>query len=272
MLLSLVMITLSFRTGGESGRLDNLQGAAASVLRPFQIGIERVVRPFRDLYGYTNGLVDAKGELDRARSENRVLRQQAIDYQLAIQENKRLRDLLHFHAPPALRDYDRIAAAVFSYPPSQFVQQLGISVGWADGVRVNDPVVNGDGLVGHVTKVSDRTAQVTLLTDDRSAVSAVDISTRAAGLVKRERAGSNLLVLDLVKKSLLLRKGDKIVTAGSERGTRLDSLYPGGIPIGTVAAVSQWDYDPFKRVQVEPYVDFDAVDAVFVLVPKGSER
>jgi rod shape-determining protein MreC len=271
-LLSLVMITLSFRSGDEGGRLDNLQGAAASVLRPFQIGIERVVRPFRDLYGYTSGLVDAKGEVDRLRAENRTLAQRLIQNELAAQENKTLRDLVHFHAPPALRDYDRVAAAVFSYPPSQFVQQLGISVGWADGVRVNDPVINGDGLVGKVTKVSGRTAQVTLLTDDQSAVSAVDLSTRAPGLVKRDRAGSNLLVLDLVKKSLRLRKGDEIVTAGSERGTRLESLYPRGIRIGKVAAVSQWDYDPFKRVQVEPYVNFDSVDAVFVLVPKGSER
>jgi len=266
------MITLSFRPGDEGGRLDNLQGAAASVLRPFQIGVERVVRPFRDLYGYTSGLVDAKGEVDRLRAENRRLEQRAIENELAAQENRGLRKLLDYRAPPSLRDYDRLAAAVFSYPPSQFVQQLGISVGWADGVRVNDPVINADGLVGHVTKVLDRTAQVTLLTDDESAVSAVDLRTRAEGIVKRDRAGSDMLVLENVPKSRIVRKGDEVVTAGSERGERLTSLYPRGIRIGTVISFSQDDVYPFKQVQVEPYAAFDSVDAVFVLVPKGSER
>jgi rod shape-determining protein MreC len=271
-LLSLVMITLSFRGGAEGGGLDNLQGAGASVLRPFQVGIERVVSPFRDLYDYASGLTDAKADADRLRAENRILRRQAIENQLAVQENKRLRDLLGFHAPPALADYDRISAAVLAYPPSQFVQQLVIAVGWVDGVRVNDPVMNGDGLVGRVTKVFDRTAQVTLLTDDKSAVSAVDVHTRAPGIVRRERAGSDLLVLDNVAKSRKVRKGDAVVTAGTERDARLPSLYPRGIPIGTVASVSQSDIDYFKQVHVDPYVHFDSVDAVFVLVPKGAER
>ena len=272
-LLALVMITLSFRAGEEGGGLANLQGAAASVVRPFQVGIERVVRPFRDLYAYTSGLVDAKGQVDALREENRRLRQEIIVNQQAAEENARLRELYGFRAPPAYPgDFEVVGAAVIGYPPSPFVQHLDIAAGWVDGVRLNDPVVNGEGLVGRITRVSDRTAQVTLLTDEKIAVSGAVLGRQAAGIVRRERAGSDQLVLETVPKRYVVRRGDRVVTAGSERGETLRSLYPRGIPIGEIVSVGQTDIDPFKRVQVEPYVDFGSIDSVLVLVPKRAER
>ena len=47
----------------------------------------------------------------------------------------------------------------------------------------------------------------------------------------------------------------------------MSSLFPKGIPIGRVASVGQTDTDLFQQVQVDPYVDFGALDAVIVLVP-----
>jgi rod shape-determining protein MreC len=272
-LLSLVMITLSFRAGEEGGGLDNLQGAAATILHPLQIGVERTVRPFRDLHGYLSGLVDAKAEADRLRGDLRLFRQEAIRGQLAAQENQQLRELLEYRDSPRFPDdYEAVAAAVTGYPASQFVHQLVIAAGWGDGVRVNDPVVNGDGLVGLVTKVSDHTAQVTMLMDDETNVSAAVVRGRARGIVRRESASSELLMLDWVEKRFVVRKGDVVVTAGSERGEPLRSLYPRGIPIGEVVSVAQSDVENFKRIQVDPYVDFDVIDSVIVLVPEGSER
>jgi rod shape-determining protein MreC len=272
-LLSLVMITLSFQAGEEGGGLDNLQGAAASVLHPLQVGVERVVRPFRDLYGYVGGLVDAKEEAERLRAELRVAEQQATRNQLAVQENEDLREALAYRDSPRFPDdYEAVAAAVVGYAPSEFVQQVVVATGSTDGVAVNDPVVNGDGLVGRVTKVSDRTAQVTLLTDDSIAVSASVVGADAAGIARRERAGSDLLVLDEVLKSEDVRKDDKVVTAGSVSGEDLPSLYPRGIPIGKVISVAQSDVDLFKRIRVEPYVDFAGVDSVIVLVPRRAGR
>jgi rod shape-determining protein MreC len=273
-LLSLVMITLSVRAREDGGGLDNLQGAAATVLHPVQVGLERVFRPFRDLYGYVSGLVDAKAEADRLRTDLRVAEQQAARNQLAAQELEQVQRLLDYRDSPRFPDdYGAVATAVVGYPPSQFVQELVIAAGEADGIRVHDPVVNGDGLVGRVSKVSRRTAQVTLLTDDSSAVSAVVVgSPKAAGIVRRERAGGDLLLLEHVTKSPVVREGDKVVTAGSVRGDVLRSLYPRGIPIGKVVAVTQSDIDLYKRIQVDPAVDFDAVDSVIVLVPRRAAR
>src|SRR5439155_1041167 len=74
------------------------------------------------------------------------------------------------------------AAAIISRPPSEFQQQVGIAAGSNSGIRVNDPVVNSDGLVGLVTQVAHDTAEVTLLTDPNLKVSALDQKTRATGV------------------------------------------------------------------------------------------
>ena len=71
-------------------------------------------------------------------------------------------------------------------------------------------------------------------------------------------------------KKLKVAVGDTIVTAGW-RSSKLASLYPRGIPIGRVTSVGQADTDLWKQVQVEPFADFDRVDAVLVLVRKAEQ-
>ncbi len=267
-LLSLVLITLYFREP-QAGNLHAARSVGSAVLHPFQVGAERVVRPFRDAYGYFAGLVGAKEENERLRAEVRMLRQEAIQYRTAVEQNRELRALLDYAASPSFpQDYRSVAAAVIGYPPSQFEQEIVIAAGADRGVEVDDPVVNGEGLVGRVTYVAERSARVTLLTDGKSAVAAFDVDNDATGLIRPGRAGEHSLVLDLVEKRYVVEKGDEIVTAGAQRG-QLPSIYPRGIPIGRVTFVNQTDIDLYKRIQVEPAVDFGALDSVLVLVPEG---
>lgn len=267
--LSLVLITLYFREP-QDGALHAARSAGSTAVRPFQVGAERVVRPFRDAYGYFAGLAGAKAEADRLRAEVERLRQEATQYRTAFEENKTLRAYVDFKAPAAFpTDYRPVFAAVLAYPPSQFEQQVVIAAGASEGIEVNDPVVSADGLVGRITNVTAGTAQVTLLTDRSSNVSAIDLNTNAAGLVLG-RGPDNALVLDNVEKRYVVERGDEIVTEGSQRG-RWPSLYPRGIRIGTVTFVGQTSTDLFKRIQVEPAVDFGALRAVVVLVPRDRE-
>ena len=50
----------------------------------------------------------------------------------------------------------------------------------------------------------------------------------------------------------------------------LGSLYPRGIKVGVVTSVGQTDTDPYKQVQVEPYVDTSSLHSVLVLVPENE--
>ncbi|HEU5264098.1 MAG TPA: rod shape-determining protein MreC, partial [Gaiellaceae bacterium] len=192
--------------------------------------------------------------------------------EFARQENEYLRRLLEYLDSPRFPvDFNPVAAEVIGRPAGAFTQAIVVAAGSSNGVQVNDPVVNADGLVGLVTRVTPDTARVQLLTDEEAAVSAVDLRTSAPGIVLHARGTRETLVLDRVRKRDRIKVGDEIVTAGWRAGV-LSSLYPKGIPIGKVTSVGLTDTDLFQQVQVDPFVDFGSLDAVLVLVPAERPR
>jgi len=269
--LSLALVTVSFRES-EDGPLHSAQAAAASVLQPVQVAVERVARPFRDAWAWTTGLLDARSEAERLRAENEQLRLQVIQNESALQKNVELTRLLEYVEGPSFpADYDYVATAVTARPSGAFEQEIVLPVGSRDGVELYAPVVTAEGLVGQVTRVAERSSRVTLLTDESSAVSAVDLVTKAEGIVEHGQTG-DALVMNRVSKKAVVNVGDEIVTSGWRSGN-LESLYPRGIPIGRVTSVGNVSNDLYQQVQIESGVDFSALDSVLVLVRKpGAGR
>jgi rod shape-determining protein MreC len=266
-LLSLALLSVYFRES-SSGTLHSVQDAGATVIYPFQVAAERVAQPFEDVYGWAGDVLDAKSENEELRRENKRLQQQAIQNQTAVRQNAELRRLLRYRQGPSFpSDYNGVAARIIGRTPGQFEQGVLIAAGSNARVHVNDPVVTAAGLVGRVTRVSRRQSRVTLLTDEISAVSALDLKTNAAGIVRHGAAGGEALVLERVRKEDVVEAGDVVITAGWRSG-RLASIYPRGIPIGVVTSVGQLDTDTYKRIEVDPFVDFSSLDSVLVLVEK----
>jgi rod shape-determining protein MreC len=267
--LSLVLITGYFRET-ESGRLHDVQGVAASVLHPFQVGAERVARPFQDAWGWVSGFVNAKSENERLKERLRLVERQALQNIGAARENVELRRALAYRSSRTFpRGYDSVAAAVIAHRLNEFQERIGVAAGSNDGVRMNDPVVDTEGhLVGYVSRVAPRSSRVTLLTDGEFAAAAYDMQTETYGLVSHGQGAGESLVLDLVPKDKLVEKGDLIATAGTRAGGELRSLYPKDIAIGTVSSVGRSDIDVHQSIQVDPLADFSSLSAVLILVPQ----
>jgi rod shape-determining protein MreC len=267
-LISLALITGYFRES-EGGPLHEVQSVTASAMHPFEVGAERVARPFRDAYGWLSDLFNAREENERLKEQLERLTNQAIQNATAASEVARLRALLDYRRSVEFPgDYDAIGATVIVDPPSRFEQHVVVSVGSSDGVRMNAPVVNDEGLVGRVTKVTRDQSRVTLLTDKESAVSAYDVQTEAYGAIRH--GSGNALVLDRVPKEDRVERDDVVVTSGRRYGL-LPSIYPRNIPIGMVTSVNQTDIDDSQQIQVDPFVDFSSLDSVLVLVRKTPE-
>jgi len=261
-LLSIALITIYFRESSGGG-LHQVQSAGATVLRPFEVGADRVSRPFRDAYGYFAGLVHAKSENNRLRAENAQLRQQASQNAFAASENADLRKKLNFvNSPSYPRGLGHVTAPIVAQTPSAFAQQVTIGAGSSRGIKEFDPVVTGEGLVGTVVRVAHNQSLVALLTDDTTLVSALDVKTGAQGTVK---AGGSF---DHVGKDQRVSPGDILVTAGW-KAAGLSSIYPRGIPIGQVTAVGQNEVDLYKHVQLQPFVNFKTLSSLVVLIPKN---
>jgi rod shape-determining protein MreC len=262
----LVLITVSFR----SSALDGVQGTAAGILRPFEVAADRVARPFRDAVDWGRGLVHAKSENRRLRSQIQSLQQRLTLDEGAVQENVRLRAALHYKGLPSLANFRRVHAQVAVNPQSAIDQTVAITVGTDDGVRVGsvviDPVTNG--LVGTVDRAFPSESRVTLLTDTQSAATSIDLTSPAAvGVIQPSGGGGDALAFALVSKSRVVNVGDTIVTAGSLGKSALRSIFPRGVRIGTVTSQKNSDVNPFKNIQVKPFVDFSSLQSVIVLVP-----
>ena len=112
---------------------------------------------------------------------------------------------------------------------------------------------------------------MTLLTDETSAVSALDLKSNAAGIIRHGLSSGSSLVFDRVTKENVVRSGDVVITAGWRSG-KLASIYPRGIPIGIVTSVGQLDTDIYKQIEVDTFADFSSLDSVLVLVTKQKDE
>jgi rod shape-determining protein MreC len=270
-LVSIALVTVYFRES-EGGTLHGAQRIGVSVVMPFEVAGERVARPFKDAFGWASDLFSAKSENGKLKKQVEELRAQVVANETAAQENKQLQALLRYVDGPRFpENYTGVATRVVGRPPTAYDQEMLIAAGSGNGVQVNDPVVTEEGLVGLVTDVTSNGAKVTLLTDQSSAVSAMVLQSGAAGIVRHGPSDPSALILDRVGKDALVKEGDLVITAGWRSGD-LESLYPRGIPIGTVKSVGQQDVDLYKRIQITPLVNFDSLSDVVVLVPNAQSK
>ncbi len=268
-IVALALVTISFRSP-TAGALHDVQGAGSTALRPFQIAATRIAQPFRDAYDYVDGLANARAENQRLKKINEHLRERDIHTKAQAALLPSVLNLLHFVQGPSFpTGFNAVSTSVTSPPGGPFAHTLAIDAGSSSGVRLNSPVVSGDGLVGIVSNVFPHTAKVTLLTDPDSFASARDIDTQVRGMLHTGPGGT--LILDLVSKQLKVKEGDKLVTAGTHNAQYPD-LYPYGIPIGTVTSVNATDTATYLQVQVQPFANLGALESVAVLVPKKSHR
>ena len=209
--------------------LHDAQGAVASALQPLEVAVERVARPFRDAYGWTKDLFNARSENERLQAENEQLQQQVIQNESALQENVDLKSAARL---PQLTGASRRTttaspAEVISRPSGAFDQTIVVSAGSDDGVAVNAPVVTADGLVGTVTSVTTDAARVRLLTDESSAVSALDLRTSASGIVRARPVRRLARPRPGLEEGGRAASGDEIITAGWRSGAARLALSEG---------------------------------------------
>jgi rod shape-determining protein MreC len=268
--VALTLITISFRSP-TAGALHDLQGAGSTALRPFQITATRVAQPFRDAYNYIDGLTKAKSENARLKREYRQVRAQAIANRALAVRAAQLEKLLHFEQGPTFpNDYRAVNTRVITFQTGPFSHTIAIEAGSSSGLRINSPVISGDGLVGRVSNVFRDTAIVTLLTDPDSFVAARDLRTGVRGGIQAGPGGT--LALNEVLKQKVVKEGDEIVTDGTHNA-RYPDIYPYGIPIGRVSAPpGVTDTATFLQVQVQPFASLGSLDAVAALVPTKHRR
>jgi rod shape-determining protein MreC len=266
---SLALITAYF---GESagGGLHAIQNGANEVLGPIESGASRAVKPVADLVGWTGDVLSAKGDNKSLKKEVERLRSDLARAQAAQREVEQLRGIVKLRESDGFpKDAPTVAARVTVRSATAWYSTIQIDKGSSDGIATDQPVITAGGLLGKVSAVTSNTARVRLITDDQSYVSAQVMPEGANGIVRPTVGDPNDLLLDYIQKDRKVTEGTTVMTSGF-KSSRLESIYPRGIPIGTVTRVDPSELEQYTRVHVKPFVDFRRVDFVQVLTGKGT--
>jgi rod shape-determining protein MreC len=266
--LSVALLTAYFGEAG-GGFLHALQRGAQEALAPVETGASRALKPVRDLFGWAGDTFDAKKENKRLKSEVERLRSELARSQTAERDARELKGLVGLQREQGFPQGTKpVAARVIARSPTIWYSSVKIDKGRSDGVRLDQPVLAAGGLAGKVTSVTAGTAEVRLLTDASSAVSAQVMPDGANGIVKPEVGNPRDLLLDFVEKGRRVTQGTTVVTSGFT-SSRVESLFPRGIPIGRVKGVDLDEIELYQRVHIEPFADLRRLDFMQVLTSRG---
>ena len=268
LIASLLLLTVYF---GESsgGGLHSAQRGALSVLGPIQEGAHRALKPFRDLFGWVGDTFDARKERDDLKRQNQDLSEQVTTLQAEQGENDELKKLLQINTQGGMDAYAPVKTLVSARSSSLFYARIGIDKGSSAGIRVGQPVVNGDGLVGRVDRVSRGYSTVALVTNPSFATGVKVLGSGEQTAIRPDPNRPGELELSLVQNPDKVSRGDIVVTAGSS-SLKLPSYYPRDIRIGKVSRIEVGEGNLDSRIHVKPAVDVGSLEWVEVLT-KGED-
>ncbi|HVF53895.1 MAG TPA: rod shape-determining protein MreC [Actinomycetota bacterium] len=260
--LSILVITLDFRQGGD-GALGRAKDISTAIVAPIQRGFTAVFRPVGDFFSSIGELGDLRSTNNELEAELGQLRSEIEQAEALIGENQRLRDLMDLRESYA--SMETVQAEMIGRAPGNYQWAIFIDKGRADGILPDMAVVNPDGLVGKVIGAGEHTATIRLLIDPRAAAAARVEGGRDTGEVDGNGASENLS-LELIGPNAEVSEGDRVITAGYDEG-----IFPAGIPIGVVTEVSEDPRALEREIEVDPFVDFTALDFVLVLTDTGKQ-
>jgi rod shape-determining protein MreC len=210
---------------------------------------KKLVAGPEDLQAAQTEIESLQAQLDAAQREIEGLREIESEYQL-------LQDL--FNRRREAPELQGVTATIIGQDTSPVFRSIIIDKGSDDGVLVGMPVESSRGLVGQVFRTTTHSAQIILITDNISSIPARLGTTRATGLVRGGGLGG-AMALDWVKPEAQIQIGEVVFTSG------LGGKFPQDMVIGRVVEVERQEADLFQRAIVQPAVDFDSLEVVFVI-------
>ncbi len=166
--------------------------------------------------------------------------------------------------------YRVLAASVIAFGQG-YQQTVTLDAGRVDGVRPQQTVLDGDGLVGQVVRVSAHTCTV-LLATDASSVTGVRLAPGGqigwvTGEGRRGSGGAALLKLQVLD-STALKIGGQLVTAASVK----DRPFVPGVPVGTIVSVRNRAGALTGQALVRPFAQFSGLDVVGIVISAAAAR
>jgi rod shape-determining protein MreC len=265
---ALALITIDARNSA-AGPVRGLRAVGGFVFGTAESAASGVTQPVAAFLDNIGSAAQARSTISGLQREVVRLRAELSLARLSKAQEAQLRQLLQL----AGRGQYRIVAAnvIAAGPP--FENTVTIDAGSADGLKPDETVLNGAGLVGRVTSVSSHTATVLLDTDAASTVGVRIAGTGEIGAVTglgHSQAGPAELRLQVFDANAVLAPGQQLVTFGSVGGRP----YVPGVPVGVITRVVASVSSLTKIAYVRPFAADSALGVVGVVIvpPRRNPR
>jgi rod shape-determining protein MreC len=263
LLLNFALMTYDARDDATKQR--KIRSIAGTITYPIQQGASSAGN-------WIGGLFGNVGELRRASTENQQLHRQINEMQAELRDTReraaeaeRLEKIFKLNEKSA---YQTVVARVIARDPSMWFDSVTVDKGRLAGVEVNMPVVTAGGIVGRVVSTSPWSAQVMLVTDEKSGAGAIVGQlgqSSAMGSVKG--MGENgLLEMRYVSGMEKVAVGDTVTTTGQ------DAIYPQGYVVGEVVEVKPGSATQAQIIHIRPGAGLERLKEVAVLMYHPPQR
>lgn len=243
-----------------------LKEAAGLIIVPFEKSIASIgqwMTGVQDSFREKEDLIQQNEELqttvDTLTEQNNVLLQDQA-------ELARLEQL--YELDEEYTDYPKVAARIISKDPGNWYDTFMINRGSNDGIRVDNNVIAGKGLVGIVTEVGSNWATVRSIIDDSSNVSAMTVSTDDICVVEGDL---ELIDEGKLRFSQLYDREDKVSVGERIVTSNISDKYVEGLFIGYVSEIELDTNNLTKTGTLVTPVDFQHLKDVFVITTNKQD-
>ena len=260
LVLAVLLGVLGSLTGGK-----NPGGFFQTLLTPLRSGAYALTGQVERLYDYIY-------RYDALVAENEALKQQLAQWQedarqadAMSREIERYRQMLKL--TEANPDYVLVDAFVIARSSNDWTSTLTINRGTSSGVDVGMCAITANGeVVGVVTEAGSNYAVVKTVLDSSLELSACIASSGYSGVVTGCYTSglSDMLRMDYLSSTAIIRSQDQVVTAGSTH-------YPRNLILGYVVDADFDKVGVAKYAIIQPAADIANLEQVFIITEYNKE-
>ena len=207
-----------------------------------------------NIYEKYKELKNKEEQIDSVVSQNDNLQSEIDKLKETLELNTILSDKVYLNATVVTRNV------------GYWYEEVTIDKGSKNGIEKGMAVVTTDGLIGQITKVSNYSSTVKLLSNenmsDKISVKIKVGDDYVYGLISMYDSKTNTYTVEGISENVDIEEGADVVTTG------MGTIFPSGLMVGTAQKVTTDNFDLSKVVEVKASVNFDDLDYVTVLKRK----
>ncbi|GKX65114.1 rod shape-determining protein MreC [Inconstantimicrobium mannanitabidum] len=250
----------------KSDKLSVFSSATGTALNPVQKLFFSINDKIKNEVQYLFNFSNIRKENDDLKKRNVELENQLIEYDSLKKQNDDFRKVLNF--ADQNKAYNYVGTSIIGVSGGSFTNGYFIDKGTDQGLTKDMVVISELGLVGKITEVHNNWSKIETLINENIAVVGKDVTTNESGIVQGfvDSKNNNLAKIEQLPINSTIKAGDVITTSG------LGKAYPSDIRIGQVTSVEEDKVKVMKTATIKPYVDFNKLQSLFVLIPKEKRN